>query len=277
LLAERPIILDDSDPRLITTRPNSSATLIARADFTQHGLTPTALPGYESTATWSQWSGGASFSVIGDYIEGDYPDTTAGNASGGLSLSLENLAINDVYIEAQVRMPSLTKGGFKFIKVFGANTGVDYCNTTYGIEADGEFMRISFGDGTLEGEEVTGNDTHRNIFYDGANPTWMGRNFGLANIVTRGSSFHFDENWHTLRIHHNFHSGTTALNENNDGEYFVGIDGIIYCDAKQMFNRHWSNSPNLLMINFFDWAQNSLPFKVDMRNIKISTGGFING
>lgn len=249
--------------------------LIARADWSQHGLTPTPLPGYESTATWSTWAGaGMTLNKVSNYVEAVYSDTTGTNTSGGLSLNLEDLSIQEVFIEAKVSVPSALKGSSKFIKVFGSNAGTGYCNTTYGLES-GVLQRISFGDGTIEGEPIDGNDTHRNIWFNGSNPAWTGRNNGVATILTKGSSFAFDSDVHTLQIHHQFHSGMTPETEQRNGVYKVNIDGEMYCNTSDVWNRYHTNSPNILMLNFFDWVQDSPAFVTRMSDIKISIGGFV--
>jgi hypothetical protein len=258
--------------------PEPVGTLIARANWTEHGLTPDSIEGYDD-AFWVVYSNsGATYTDAGDFLQGAYEDTTGSNASGGAYLFLEDLGLDEVFIEFEARMPSLTKGGGKFCKVFGSDAGVGYCNTTFGLTNDAIGQSVSFGDGTLDGEEITGNDTHRVIFFSGENPLWTGRNYGLADISVIGhefTGFIDDEEWHTFKIHIKFHSGTTAENEINNGIYNVNIDGDVYCDARNLFNRHYSNSPIIKNIGFGDWVQNAQGFNYNFRSINVSTGGFL--
>ena len=130
---------------------------------------------------------------------------------------------------------------------------------------------ISFGDGVN-----TGNDVANVLFLDGANPTWIGRNYGLATVTlkTPPASFVWDSNWHTFRIYHKYNSGTSSGNEVNDGTYFVEIDGVVYVNAINMYNRHYLNVRRINQITFGDWVQNDDAAEVHFRNINVWTGGF---
>lgn len=251
--------------------------LIARADWSLHGLVPTAI---NPSATWSNWNGGTTSSVVDDYFRLQYSDTSNdGAASGGLSLHLDEIAEGELFIEFKARQPLPQKIGMKFCKVFGSTRDgyVDYCNTTYGLEGStGEFARVSFGDGN-PALGYTGNDTHSNIWYNGGNPTWIGRSYGLAtvNLKIPAETFEWDDQWHTFKIHHKFHTGHTLETEVNDGEYSVQIDGASWLHATGVFNRHWSNDRNIYMLNLGDWAQNQPAGEIHFKDVNISIGGFL--
>ncbi len=264
----------------------SIGTLIARADWSLHGLVPTTITGYESTTGWGEWG---DITQSGDYVRGVYPDTTGGNANQGIILTLdESLGIADVYVEMQVRYPlaAPAKQGLKFLKFFGGDgDGVstfDSANFTFNPQYDtgGLWDWVAFGDGT-----TTGNDTSNVIFFGttdgnpespGYNASWIGRSFGSENVQRpQGEGFQFDDNWHTIRVNARYNTGTSSGNEVANGRFYVEIDGVVYLDAQDFFNRHPTNPRYMKSIEFFGWTQNTQAFTIDYRNIKISTGGFV--
>lgn len=248
--------------------PGSDAgTLIARADWAQHGLTPDPiLPG----ATWFVY-GGAACAQVEDFFRISYPDTTEGGTSAGISLLLDaSWDLPEVYVEFEARLPAGPIGP-KFYKVHGDGGGTEYANTTYGLGAGDASMYISFGDGT-----TTGNDVANVIFLDGSNPTWIGRNYGIATVTlaTPPEPFRLDDDWHTFRIRHRYNSGDTADTETNDGIFYLEIDGVVRVDAVDLFNRHPLNLRRVNMLTFGDWVQNDAAATVDFRDLKVSTGGW---
>lgn len=153
-----------------------------------------------------------------------------------------------------------------------ANTtfGLDYT----GVDLGGAYV-ISFGDGSS-----ASNDTQNVIFLSGAHPDWVGRSYGSAVINTPqksawASSHWNNDSWHHFKAHIKFNSGTSPSTEKPDGEYYFEIDGTVYVDAKDLYNRHYSNFP-IARIVFFDWVQSNPAFEVWYDDIKISTGGFIS-
>ncbi len=289
LLKARPVDLDsgDSDPE---KSPTLIGTLIARADWAVHVLTPAALPGYESTATWSSFDDGwTSYSKVGDYLHCVYPDTTGANSNGGVSVNIASLDLAEVYIEFQVRYPRPTpfKQGLKFCKVFGDDgdgvTTFDSANVTYNpdYDGDGAWSRISFGDGT-----TTGNDTSNNIWFGtvdgnpasaGYNASWVGRIYP-SEVVERPYAQDYvfdDQDWHTVRIIHAYNTGTTSGNEVANAKAIIWVDGVQILNATGFFNRHPTNPRRIKGIEFGGWTQNTGEFDIDYKNIKISTGSFI--
>jgi len=266
-------------------RPNGGAggggTLIARADWSLHGMVPTTLPAYPDV-TWGHWdNGGATFQQIGDAVRGVYPSTIGSSANGGWVINLESQNIFEVYVQMDVRypLPLPAKQGLKFLKFFGADgngtTTLDSANFTFNPQYDsnGVWDWLAFGDGS-----TTGNDTSNVIFFTNINQTWVGRSFGLPSLnISRpmNSNFTFDDNWHTIKCIARYNSGTSSANEVADGRFYVEIDGNVYVDVTGFFNRHPQKPRHFKTIELFGWTQNTQAFTIDYRNVKISTGGFV--
>lgn len=257
-------------------RGSGGGTLIARADWSVHDLTPTSIT---SGATWTAYGGAqAQCTKVSNYLNLAYADNTAGGFSGGVSAEFDSTFANlqEVYIEFDARQPDATKTGMKFCKIH--NDESDTANTTYGCQGAvgagaGDITGISFGDGT-----TTGNDVANLLLLDGTNPSWIGRNFGLATLAYKSptpSNFTWDNNWHNFKIIHKYSSGSTSGNEVNDGRIYLMIDNQLYVSATNIFNRHYTNGKRPVRITFGDWAQNNAAANVNFRNIKISSGGFV--
>lgn len=254
-------------------------TLIARADWSLHGVTPTTLAGYEDV-TWFEYNGVCA--KVGDELVMTYPDSTGTQINAGLACFVDSRNLQEVYIEFTVRLPDANpQGAIKFCKITGVNSApAGYSNTTYQLESNKSFGHISFGDGTTDG-----NDVAQVIYYNGSNPTFTGRNFGVAAIDlpqrsaglggTGLAPFIFDTANHTVKIKHRYNSGTTLGTETNDGEYFVQVDEDVYLDGTLIFNRHYTNSLYIEQINFGGVIQDSPPLRLIFSDIKISTGGFM--
>jgi hypothetical protein len=264
-------------------------TLIARADWSVHGLVPTDVAGYEATTSWSHWGGGASITQNGTFARGVYPDTTGSNANGGFALQLdESLGIAEIYVQMDVRYPlaAPAKQGLKFLKFFGGDgngtTTFDSANFTFNPQYDngGKWDWVAFGDGA-----TTGNDTSNAIFFGtvdnnpasaGYNASWIGRSFGSETVLRpQGDGFQFDDNWHTIKVIAKYNTGTTSGNEVANGRFYVEIDGLVYLDAQDFFNRHPTNPRYFKSLELFGWTQNTQGFTIDYRNVQISTGGFV--
>ena len=175
-------------------------------------------------------------------------------------------------------MPN-AKYGLKFVKVFGQRSDTNYANTTFGLDYTGidygAMYTIGFGDGSS-----SSNDMQNAINFSGEDPSWVGRSYGKAVLNTPQkklwASSSWSDSWHHFRIHIKFNSGTTQANEVADGEYYVEIDDKVYVDAKNVFNRHYSNAP-IQKVAFLDWTQGGgYPFEIWYDEIKITTGGFFD-
>lgn len=215
-------------------------------------------------------------------LKATYPKAT-GSVYAWAVYYLSDLKTNEIYLDFWAKMPG-AKQGLKFLKVFGGhtngNTGT-YANTTMGTDYTGSdygsIYQVGFGDGA-----TTGNDYGNAINFDGAYPSWIGRSYGKgATVLTpqkKGfSSTDWGTGWHHFKVRIKFNSGTTAANEVNDGAYYVEIDDKVYVDAKGLFNRHYSNAP-IDRVEFFGWAQTgTAPFEIWYDDIRITTGGFIDG
>lgn len=292
---------------LVMFSPRSPAATVsaAAADGTPHLLTELqfdAAASSASAASISPTTVGASNWTIGAWHGGSIsvqktsapPGSTAGSVyalegtyplpgSGGnfiwATYHMAALNSEDVYIEFWAKMPN-AKEGCKFVKVFGqALPGDGSANTT--IETDftgvdyGAIRQISFGDGSS-----LDNDTQSVINLKGTYPKWIGRSYGTAQVQTPQmsdfSSADWGTGWHHFRIHIKFNSGTTSQNEVPNGEYYLEIDGKVYVNAVDLYNRNPANGP-IDRIGFFGWAQgDTSSFQLWYDDIRISTGGFIS-
>lgn len=261
-----------------------AGTIIARADWSIHGMTPNQLAG--QNATWTHWdTGGASFAQISNFVRGTYPSTIGSSANGGFVVNIESYQAQEIYVEMKVRYPNPApaKQGLKFLKFFGADgdgvTTFDSANFTFNPQYDnnGTWDWVAFGDGT-----ITANDTANTIYFVEPSEWWLqdakGRNknaLGFSVSRPANSNFAFDDNWHTIRCIAKYNSGSTAGNETNDGRFYVNIDGTTYIDATGVWNSHYSNKKFFKTIEFFGWTQNTQAFAIDYADIKISTGGWV--
>ena len=262
------------------------------------GATAVTIQQFEAAAlpagNWGFWTGdGGTVSISTDTtknhlashgsIKGSYPARAAGG--GGYvwcGYDASALATHDLYLDFWAKMPTPTKQGLKFLKIFGARGTIDtsnYANTTFGLDYTGVdvggMYAVSYGDGA-----TVSNDTASVINFDGSNGPWMGRSYGTAVVATPQhhiwSASNWGITWHHFRMHVKFNSGTTAQNEVADGAYFVEIDGLVYVDASHLFNRHYSNGP-IDRIELFGWTQTgTTPFEIWYDDVRISTGGFLS-
>ncbi len=263
--------------------------LVSATAVTVQQFENATLPG----GKWGFWTGdGGVVSISSDTtknylaskgsIKGSYPARSAGG--GGYiwcGYDVSALATRDLYVEFWAKMPTPTKQGLKFLKVFGTRGTVDtgnYANTTFGLDYTGVNVGgmyvVSFGDGS-----TVSNDTASVISFDGSNGPWMGRSYGTAVVTTPQnhlwSASNWGTTWHHFRMHVKFNSGTTAQNEVADGAYFVEIDGLVYVEASHLFNRHYSNGP-IDRIELFGWTQTgTAPFEIWYDDVRISTGNFL--
>lgn len=262
----------------------SAANLNGSANLTEMAANSTTLhvPGWKfgSQSGGSLLIASTSPPVSGESpyaIEALYPVATTGAQYTWVNYSVAALDTEDVYIEFWAKMPD-AKEGLKFLKIFGKrNDPEGFANFTvnpvYTGPNHGGFDNVEFGDGT-----TLVNDGQSAILFNGANPQWIGRSYGIATVDTPQMSFWSSSNWgvswHYFRIHVKFNSGTTPANEVPNGEVYVEIDGKVYVDATGLYNRNPENGP-INYIQFGGWAQTDpSPFQVWFDDIKISTGGF---
>jgi len=209
-------------------------------------------------------------------IKATYPNTPGDMyVWGGVDVGALNL--QDVYVEFWAKLPTAKKHGVKFLKVFGQRSGTNYANSTFALDYTGvdigAMYCVGFGDGT-----TVENDVQNVILFDSTYPNYVGRSYGKAVVSTpqkkMWASSSWGTDWHHFRFRVKFNSGTTKATEVADGAYYVEIDDKVYVDAKNIFNRHYSNLP-IQKIQFFDWSQGANgPFELWYDDIKITTGGF---
>lgn len=242
------------------------ATLIGSANFTDGNTTPASI--FPGTSWLSGVNAGGAISVVGGQYKAAYPIPT-GAVYTFLSF-YPPANTTELYVEFQARF--VNPHSVKFCKFHGQDLGGgNYANATFGLSAGGIMTQTSFGDGV-----PISNDTVNVINLGGGVQTGLGRNTGIATVLTpQNSSFSFGTALHTVKIRYKRNSGTTAVNEINDGIFYVEIDGLVYVNATNMFNRNYQNGPIDRLV-FGDFAQDSdYAFDIYYDNIKISTGGFI--
>lgn len=218
-------------------------------------------------------------------LKATYPFATAGMYAWA-EFNLAPYNTRDVYIEFDVKIPpdanGRTPGSAKFLKFFGQNT-YGYANTTFGISGDagqvGSLTYIGFGDGNN-----TENDVDNVILLSGDYPNWIGRSYGAATVYNKGTNWDYvnwKDQWHHFRVHAKFHTSNfnyttnTCVSETNDGEYYLEIDGVIFVDAKGLFNHHCGNLP-FSHVKLLDWGGGTFgPFEINLDNIRITSGGFL--
>lgn len=198
-------------------------------------------------------------------VRGQYP---VGNGdTNGIYLNKDMPAnTSELYVRFRARMPSATKRGCKFLKVFGIGIPTNYANVTFAIEyGTGQFQKVSFGDGS-----GVQNDTTRTIKLDG---TTEGAHRVAPTIVTSSEAFDFDDGWHLFEFYWKFNSGTTSGNEVPDGEVLIKIDGVTRLHATGFYNRHYSNAA-IDKVGLFGYYTSAAAFELMYDNVEITTGAF---
>jgi hypothetical protein len=181
-------------------------------------------------------------------------------------------------------MPGV-KHGLKLIKFFGHNaTGGSntVANATFGLDYTGidmgSFQYIAYGDGTGQT-----NDTQNGIALYTPNYIDPGRTGSLARTITPDpkigtfASSDWGTGWHKFQMRLRQNSGTTALNEQNDGVVELIIDDVLYARGQNIFNRHYTNG-FIETIGLFGYSRGqSSAFELHIRDgMTISTGGYVD-
>jgi len=245
-----------------------TGTLIGFADFADNSAVPASI------LTGTGWQSQFVSAPTG-YLKFLYD---AAEGGGTTEFDFAPLAQTHVYVQFDARQPSASKGGCKFLKFFSGKTGSNYSSFTltmdYSSNPFGALTAIYFGDGTDEGNDG------QNAASLTAGASFLGsRNAGAVISNPQGSAgwpqSNWGTSWHNFKIHVKYNSGTSALNEVADGEFYVEIDGLIYLHVTNIFNRHYSNQP-FDRIEFGGYKP-VLPFafELDYDNIKISRDGFV--
>lgn len=230
---------------------------------------------------WANFGGGSQ-AVVGDALRLTWDVDPVGSGYYGPTLGFyvddAGIFSNDFYVEFDAKFPG-NVNGCKFVKFFGRRSVEQgYSNATFNLLwGTGEFANIIFTDGTdLEG------DAGRAIFFSGGNNALnIGRAWGTAVVSTpQNRSFtdtDFGNTWHHFRFRYKQNTGTTSGNEVADGVFYVEIDGQVYLSVTNIFNRNPSNIPGIDNIQFGGWSQDGGgAFDLDIRNVVISTGGFMD-
>lgn len=209
-----------------------------------------------------------------DYVRGTYPAVTS--PWNKVLFTFDRRDETDIYVQFWARKSA---GGMpKFVKFYGQNSG-GYANTTFkGADyVNGTIDAIGYGDGT-----GTTNDSQMGVYYDTGRNTdfYTGRAGALTRSFVNGGKFDVGEwgdgsSWQKFQLRVKFNSGTTALNEVNDGIVESRINNVVRCRGENIFNRHYSNPP-LDKVEFLSYVQGAPAFTMDVRSITISRNGWID-
>lgn len=281
-----PIILystPDGGGKFTSTR--TPYTLLYSEDF-ESPTTPAEWAAYRGGVIQINTTTAQNYNNTAGSLKADYPIPAGDTYTVGSYQLAPYVAIgatNHVYVDFYAKMPN-SKQGLKFCKIAGQVNGSATANITFGLDYTGidrgGMVYVGFGDGTT----VT-NDTQNGVWLDGTNNNVLyghgvGRSEGLSgySVVTpkntNWASSNWGTGWHRFQFYVKFNSGTTALNEVNDGEIKVIIDNVTYIDAKGLFNRHYSNLP-MDVIHLFEWAQTGTSsFDVWMDSLRVSQNGW---
>lgn len=272
------ILLKNANPRFYYTsfyamgdRP-AGGTLLAAGNWQDGQLNPASVV---NGFNWSAW-GGAQ--VTNGVLSLPFPDPV-GSGFYGPTLELvipTGYVLSDAYVEFDARFPGNVNGS-KFVKFFGRRNGDNYHNSTFNLLwGTGDFANILFSDGS----DVAGDASHVIPFDSQPSPQNIGRGFGTAVVqVPQGKIFSatdWGNEWHHFKFRYKQNDGTTSGNEVPNGAFYVEIDGDVYLDAQNLFNRHHTNEPGLSKIEFGGWAQGGGgAFEMQIDNVRVSAGGFI--
>lgn len=248
----------------------------------------TTLANWDMTTTYPEPTDytavdGGVITLNAGYLRMDYPSHIGvGNVYNELRIPCGGAT--DVYIQFDARFPQAARNNPKLCKYHGIESPTEnYTNITIQPTNAGTFRmyRVLFGDGTMFNKdpvsgtpEANDNSTAFNFLND--EPWLFGRNEGVATVVQHSLTDFIwtDTNWHTFKIHVKLNSGTTALNEVNDGEFYVEIDGQVYLHVTDCYNKHYSNN-GFEKISLGDWSENFGAYALDFRNVKGSLGGWL--
>lgn len=209
-----------------------------------------------------------------DYVRGTYPAVAA--PWNKVIFKFDRRDETDICVQFWARKSA---GGMpKFVKFYGQNNG-GYANTTFkGADyVNGTIDAIGYGDGT-----GTTNDSQMGVYYDTGRNTdfYTGRPGSLTRSFVNGGKFDVGEwgdgsAWQKFQLRVKFNSGTTALNEVNDGIVESRINNVVRCRGENIFNRHYSNPP-LDSVEFLSYVQGAPAFTMDIRSITVSRNGWID-
>lgn len=283
------------------TVASSGATLINSYSLTET-VDPTAKAANAGTfwADWNGYNGATKFretatvnGVSGTVLRVHQPANGAGNTFGYLRLDVSALNTQDIYLDFWAKMTP--RGGLKFLKLFGSGS-TDFPHTTFQPDwnsgnlsapnaGSGRMGNVTFGDGSSPQL-----DNNNIINFDCVNKTTNSPSAGYSNVVGAGRSGSTatiltpqaaawngwdDGNFHHFRVRVKYNTGTSAGTEVKDGAYFVEIDGLVYCDATGLFNRHYSDGQYHKFIDWFGYAQNNnYAMDISVANIKAATSGW---
>jgi len=218
----------------------------------------------------------------------------AGGVYSALEFDVSNINLDDVYIQFEAKKSS--KGSVKFMKIKGINNEngdgqQDYADFT--VQPTWDVLAGTIPDNLTECGFGTGvnyttglpdyeNDSNAVARFNGTNPEFLGiNNYPLTQNTPNGIFNYFGSNFafvygqvHTFKFRFKYSSGTSLANEVADGAIYVEIDGVVYLDVQNIFNRHFTNG-SMDKIAFFDWGQNNNAIHtLRYSGFKISTGGF---
>ena len=280
---KRGILLPNYDSTynsLYPTGNKPSSTLLSRLDLTA------GLPVGSGAGSWGFGAqSGASITVANDgtynYLRGQYPIDVGGISGAGDNYIYGGytpaVLQQELYVTVYARQANSYRHGCKFTKFLGKNT-TGYANTTFGLDYteidNGSIQYIAYGDGT-----GTTNDTQNGMALYTPNYIGIGRAGTLPQTIQRSgvfSSASWGTGWHKFQIHIKQNSGTSSLNEVNDGLVELYVDGVMKARAINIFNRHWSNE-FIESIGFFGYGRGATQaWEIHMRDITVSLNGWVD-
>ena len=256
-----------------------------------------------SAANNARWlfdrQGGAGLTKQSDagvpYVRGVYVDRSGGGMTWpSIYFNFPNGASpQEFYVQFYARRDGSVAAGCKFVKCYGiVGGGGDYANTTFNNGySSSTISSVAYGDGT-----GTTNDNTELLYYNAGGTyqtvnrptegTWASGRFPSvpANQLTRsfvnggawtGTDWGNGTQWHKFQLRIKQNSGTTSLNETNDGLYEVWVDNVLRCAGYNIMNRNPING-RFYRIEFLSYMQDAAGFTLDVKNVTISTGGWID-
>ena len=199
----------------------------------------------------------------------------------------------EFYFQFYARRDGSVPAGCKFVKCYGIVGGDGNCaNTTFNNGYGTSYIgSIAYGDGT----GLT-NDNAEALFYEAGhfyetnlrpsfNTVQSGRYPSVAGNILPRTFAHGGEwtdanwgdgtQWHKFQMRVRQNTGTSSTDETNDGLYEVWVDNVLRCAGYNIMNRNPINR-RFYQIEFMSYMQGVVGFTLEMKNITVSTGGWID-
>lgn len=244
-----------------------------------------------SIATSAQWTFDHQNSTIKKYTElgqsfirsvyNNDLSINAGSWPSSYFYFQSGIAPQEFYVQLYARRDGAILANSKFMKMYDPNNGgANYSNVTWNAGySTASIGAVSFGNGTGQT-----NDTQHVIGYANHSDVNLRYPSVPANVLpasfihTSGwdaTEWGDGSQWHKWQFRIKANTGTSVETEINDGIFEVWVDGIQRLGAYNIMNRHYGSAP-FSKIEFLSYSQGRPSFTLDMKNITISTGGWID-